>query len=213
LLLHNWKRINGFWQKYVPKKYIFDGFLPGTLQAIMDDQAKIIEEWHATKHNTDFNPYILLIMDDVISDDLHHAPELKTLFYNGRHLKMQLFISLQYAKGLPPGFRENLDQAYIFQLHSINQVEATVDNWLGKWDKKTAINLLETVVWRNEDDQRQALVVDVSGSFQPTEILFAAQATDPGDFVIGCRQWWKDDHPSVEPVAQLYEHPDWEPRE
>jgi hypothetical protein len=30
-------------------------------------------------------------------------PELKTLFYNGRHLKIQCMMSLQYAKGIPPG--------------------------------------------------------------------------------------------------------------
>jgi hypothetical protein len=28
---------------------------------------------------------------------------LKDIFFNGRHLKLLLMVSLQYAKGIPPG--------------------------------------------------------------------------------------------------------------
>lgn len=79
-------KINQFWQDYVPEKFIIDGFIPGVLQAIVDEQKALVEWWHHNKDTEDFNPYIFLIMDDVISQDLHHAPELKWLFYNGRYV-------------------------------------------------------------------------------------------------------------------------------
>lgn len=108
-------KLNGYWQKMVPDKYIFEGFLPGTLQAIMDEQNKLVTWWHKHKADEDFNPYILIIFDDVISDDvcsvcfvffispfptqLHHSPELKTLFFNGRYVGIcVVYYSLMSAK-------------------------------------------------------------------------------------------------------------------
>jgi hypothetical protein len=102
--------------------------------------------------------------------------------------------------------------AFIFKLHSNNQVEACSENWLGHYKKDVAKKILETVIWRDEDEQRQCLAVDTSGAFGPDDMLFAAQAVDPGPFVLGCREIWKDDFPEVEPVAVLDEHPFWEER-
>lgn len=44
---------------------------------------------------------LLTLLPDCISQDLHHAEQLKEIFFNGRHLKMLLLISLQFAKGIP----------------------------------------------------------------------------------------------------------------
>lgn len=128
-------------------------------------------------------------------------------------MKICLLISLQYAKGIPPGFRENLDQAWIYQLHSKPQMEGAVENFLGHYDKKTALNVLDTSVWRDmETEQRQILVVDDSGQFARDRQLFAALPMDPGKFVLGCREYWGDKEPPAEPIAELWEHPDWEDR-
>lgn len=53
--------------------------------------------------DVELDPRILVILEDVIDQDLHHDPVLKTVFFNGRHLKMSLMITLQYARGIPPG--------------------------------------------------------------------------------------------------------------
>lgn len=99
-------RFNGFWQQYVPKNYIFDGYRPGVLADILEVQKNLrMKQIDNPSNETiqDLNINCLLILDDVIDQDLFHTELLKTLFYNGRHVKLCLMISLQYAKGIPPG--------------------------------------------------------------------------------------------------------------
>lgn len=90
------------------------------------------------------------------------------------------------------GFRENLDMAFIFRLHADDQVRAVTENYLGHQDRKTAKNILDAVVWKDQStEQRQFLVVDQSGNSQIDHMLYAGQATDPGRLRLGSPEWWK----------------------
>lgn len=186
-------KINGFWQKHVPEKAIFDGYSPGIMEKIWNQQLKIVQ-W-MDKHPDEaknVNPYIFVVLEDCMSQDLAHTQQLSDIFYNGRHLKICLFISLQYAKGIPPGFRENIDMCFCFRMHSVAQIEAVCENFLGHIDKKTARNVLETVVWKDQKTgARQFLAVDNSGNSDIDEMLYAGQAKDPGPFKLCCREMWE----------------------
>ena len=120
-------RMNRFWQGMVPSRFVFDGLQEGVLQALIDQQREFIE--YCYEHpEQQINPRAVVVFDDCISTDCHHMEVLKTLFYNGRHSKLCVFFALQYAKGLPPGLRENADLTFLFRLHSIAQVEACCEN-------------------------------------------------------------------------------------
>lgn len=121
---------------------------------------------------------------------------LKFVFYNGRHLRMFLVISAQYAKGMPPGMRENMDLVFLFSMHALSQKEAIANDFLGNYDKKTAMNLMETAIWKDDETgQRQSLVVDQSGNSNIDEMLYAAQAEDVPPFVLCCAEWWGSEVP------------------
>lgn len=174
------------------------------MDKIRQNQENIVEWMHQHPEEAHkVNPNIFIVMDDCISQDLHHAEQLKEIFFNGRHLKMLLLISLQFAKGIPPGFRENCDMAFIFRMHSQAQIEAITENFLGHLDKKTARNVMESVVWKDEEtDERQFLVVDCSGNSPIDEMLYAGQAMDPGDFKLGCKEYWEGTEPEKKPSSK-----------
>jgi hypothetical protein len=89
------------------------------------------------------------------------------------------------------GFRENVDMAFIFRLHSDTQIDAVAENFLGMVPKKTARELLETCVWKDEKTgQRQFLVVDNSGNSDVDHMLYLGQAQEPPPFTFGCKEWW-----------------------
>ena len=97
-------RLNGFWQEFVPEDKIFDGYSAGVMNQIKQNQIKIVT-W-MMKHPDEgkkINPYVVVVLEDCMSQDLHHMEQLTDLFFNGRHLKILLMISLQYARGIPPG--------------------------------------------------------------------------------------------------------------
>lgn len=97
-------RINGFWQEFVPEDKIFDGYSAGVMEQIKKNQMKLITWMMAhPKEGKKINPYVVVVLEDCMSQDLHHVDQLTDLFFNGRHLKIMLMISLQYARGIPPG--------------------------------------------------------------------------------------------------------------
>ena len=64
----------------VPSKYIFDGYNPLILKQLQDDQRALIEFLHMNP-DVELDPRILVILEDVIDQDLHHDPVLKTVRY------------------------------------------------------------------------------------------------------------------------------------
>lgn len=97
------------------------------------------------------------------------------------------------SSSTPLGFRENCDMAVLFRMHSISQVEAVCENFLGHLDKKTARNCLDQCVWKDPiTQQRQFLLVDNSGNSPLDHMLYVGQAQDPGKFKFGCKEWWEN---------------------
>jgi hypothetical protein len=188
-------KINGFWQEFVPEKYVFNGYSEAVMAKIIASQESIVTWMQKNPCEAkQVNPYIFVVLEDCMNQDLHHQELLKSLFYNGRHLKMFLLISLQYARGVPPGFRENVDMAFLFRLHSASQIEAVAENFLGHLDKKDAKMCLETAIWKDQETgDRQFLVVDNSGNSDIDNMLYVGHAADPGDFKLGCKQYWENE--------------------
>lgn len=195
-------KINGYWQDMIPDKFVFDQYEPAVMEQIIVRQKALIK-W-MKKHPDEaerqkVNPNIIIILDDCINQDLHHslAEHLKYVFFNGRHLKILFIITLQYARGIPPGFRENIDMCFLYRMHSIAQKEAICENFLGNYPKKTALKILSECVWQDhETGVRQFLCVDTSGNSDLGHELYVGQATEPPKFKIGCEEWWKTDDPA-----------------
>lgn len=89
-------KINNYWQTMVPERFIFEGVQEGVLHALIEQQKNLISlcyehpEW-------EINPRMVIIFDDVINEDMHHSPALKTLFYNGRHIHSCVFFNIQVS--------------------------------------------------------------------------------------------------------------------
>lgn len=149
------------------------------LYNIISEQKKLIN--YLREHPEEvINPNLFIVLDDCVTEDLFHDPVLNYLFFNGRHIRVFLLMSTQYARRVPPSMRENIDLAIIFRAHNVNQRDAIVENFLGHFDKKAGIKCLEENVWRDGED-RQFLVVDNSGTSPIDEMVQAAHACDPDE--------------------------------
>lgn len=71
-------RINGFWQKFVPSDKIFDGYSPGVMAQIRESQEQIVTYMNDHPEEADkINPYIVIVLEDCLNQDLHHMEQLK----------------------------------------------------------------------------------------------------------------------------------------
>lgn len=190
-------KFNGFWQQYVPERFVHVGYKPQVLEKILNRQRPIAEkikqgvlkEVVKPRNKGEINPYFFVIFDDVISDGevLRRDPLLQTLFTEGRHLKIPVFFCSQYAKGVGPVVRANCDYAFIFQCMQNMQRESLAEDFLGTVPKKEGMALLSKYC-----QGHQALVVDTSEETTDlNEILYVFTAQDPGPFKLGCREFWE----------------------
>lgn len=174
-------KFNGFWQKMIPDEYIFDGYDEEKMDKIIQRQMK-----YADADGVD--PRIFVVLDDIVSEKgLRYSQSLYRLFYNGRHLKIFLIITSQYAYSLPPGVRSNTDFCFIFKTRQKRQVDALAEDFVNNIPKEVFIRLLETHAGDNN-----CLVVDTVNdeSDDVTQQIFTFKAIDPGDFIMGCPEFW-----------------------
>ena len=73
----------------------------------------------------------------------------------------------------------------------MSQKEGIVENFLGHFDKKRAMKLLDEWVWIDPDTkQRQCIVVDTSGKSDIENMLYVLQPQEVPDFLMGCKEFW-----------------------
>lgn len=63
-------KINGFWQQYCPEQYIFDGYSPGVLYNIIEEQKKLLN-YLRTHPDEVINPNIFIVLDGKLPRYLH----------------------------------------------------------------------------------------------------------------------------------------------
>lgn len=222
-LIFTGTKINGFWQKYFPERFIHDGFLPELLGRFMDMQAKLVEDLMSDPANLDengeldadrceVNPWKCLVLDDVISEDkaVKYSKLLEQLFTKGRHYRIAIYLCSQYAKGVNTVMRGNVDYLITFRQKQLLQMESIAKDFLTDgMDIKQAYALL-----RKYAHGHQAVVIDVANiAGDPSETIFLWEAKDPGKFILGCREFWEGDRNKAlvaeEPSVQREFIPAW----
>lgn len=109
--------LNGFWRQYIPEKYIFNKFSPAILQAVFDRQKAIMKDTSKSEAEREKQARFFILLDDVISDpNIRYDPSITELFVAGRHYKLFVLITTQYAKAITPTLRSNAD--YVLMLHN-----------------------------------------------------------------------------------------------
>ena len=100
------ERINRFYSKLIPKNCIFDEFSEEWLENLMKHLSDLAEKGDELKR-------ILLILDDVgAENDVKKSKSLQRIMCRGRHIKIDVWVSVQYIYMVPPLIRNQFD--YIF---------------------------------------------------------------------------------------------------
>ena len=186
---------NNFWQKMVPERFIHRGFNPAVVHKFL--------RWQDERKNDpklkDANLKSLIIEDDVISDTkLRYMKEQNALFTEGRHYDAGVYVTTQSAKGINPTLRENADVAFFFYMHSKNQKKSIYEDYLdfleepvfeALWKKYTIDNMCLVIV---TNPMAKCFTGD------PLDCLFWARAEDPGEFVLGCEEYWTGKGPMMQ---------------
>ena len=114
---------NQFYSKIVPKLFIHDEFKSEIVQNVLKRQKTMIEK--INRGDAGIDPRAFLILDDCLYDNTWAKDKwMRSVFMNGRHYKLLFLLTMQYALGVPPNLRTNIDYVFIlrkimFQIESV----------------------------------------------------------------------------------------------
>ena len=185
--------LNHFWHQFVPSKYIYSKYDESILQAVFRRQLSILNSPHMTKGEKDKMAPFFIILDDVISDPAfqRNEPAIKELFVAGRHYRIFLILTTQYARAITPTLRGNTDFVIIMKTIQSRQREALWEDFADYLTKDAFSRMIEAYTEDNE-----ALVINTTPHLEvtPTELMKWWKALIPPElpaFKLGSKAYWE----------------------
>ena len=181
--------LNKFWRQYIPAKYIYPRYEPEILDAVFKRQKKILNDNSLTDEEKDKAAPFFILLDDVISDTrLKYDANLMELFVAGRHYRLFVLITTQYAKAITPTIRGNTDYCFIMKTIQQRQREALWEDFADFLTKDAFGQIVDAFTEDNE-----VLIVDTcpEKEVDPLQMLYWWKACDPGEFQMGSKEYWE----------------------
>ena len=112
---------NQFYGSIVPRIFIHGEYKAEIISNMLKRQKMAIEKINQQGAGS-IDPRAFLILDDCLYDQTWiKNPDVRSLFMNGRHYKILFILTTQYALGIPPNLRTNIDYVFILRKLCIEQ--------------------------------------------------------------------------------------------
>lgn len=197
--------LNHFWRDYVPQKYIYKKYDPTILEAVFRRQKQILNDGNLSEKEKEVEAPFFILLDDVISDQsLKYDEALQELFVAGRHYKLFVLITTQYAKAITPILRGNTDYVFIMKCIQSRQVESLWEDFGSFVTKQAFAQIIDDTTEDNE-----CLVINTCPELEvdPLQMMKWWKAIDPGIFKMGSEEYWRSSiwNPAMIPESKVGE--------
>ena len=182
---------NTFYGNMIPSLFIWDEYTPEIISNVMKRQKQIIKEMKKQFHESgksDIDPRGFLILDDCIYDNSWTKDKnVRSLFMNGRHFKMLFIITMQYALGIPPNLRTNVDYVFILRESYLNNRKRLYEHYAGMFPSfETFCQVMDQCTSNFE-----CLVINNNAKSSKIEdMVFWYKASPHDDFRVGAPDFW-----------------------
>ena len=183
---------NGFYGKLVPKLFIHNEYNSAIIENILKRQKQVIKQNNKEMqqfNRTTIDPRTFVILDDCLYDNSWSRDKLmRCLFLNGRHWKVMLVITMQFALGIPPALRTNIDYVFILRDPYISNRRRIYENYAGMFPTFEAFCQIMDQCTENYE----CLVINNNTkSNKLQDQIFWYKADGHGDFRLGSREFWE----------------------
>lgn len=113
---------NQFYSKMIPPIFIHDEYTPEIINNFIKRQKRLVnKQASGVVEYQNIDSRAFLILDDCLYDNSWVKDKnVRSLFMNGRHYKSLFIITMQFALGIPPNLRTNVDYVFVLRetIHS-----------------------------------------------------------------------------------------------
>ena len=176
---------NEFYSKMVPKLFIHEEYQPPIIQNILKRQRMMIEKCKSCQ-STD--PRAFLILDDCLYDNSWTKDKnVRSLFMNGRHFKILFIITMQYALGIPPNLRTNIDYIFILRENYQSNRKRLYEHYAGMFPN---FEMFCQVMDQCTENFECLVIHNNAKSNKLADQVFWYKAEPHEDVKIGSKQFW-----------------------
>ena len=177
---------NQFYGQLVPKLFIHDEFNSEIVNNMIKRQKMMIEKKQAGDNN---DPRAFLILDDCLYDNKWCRETcMRSVFMNGRHFKLLFLLTMQYALGIPPNLRTNIDFIFILRENYVSNRKRLYDHYAGMFP---TFEMFCQVMDQCTENYECLVINNNAKSNKLTDQVFWYKADEHPPFKIGGDQFWK----------------------
>lgn len=177
---------NQFYSKIVPKLFIHDEFNTNIVQNMLKRQKLMIDKINGGEQ---VDPRAFLILDDCLYDNCWAKDKfMRSVFMNGRHYKLLFMLTMQYALGIPPNLRTNIDYVFILRENYVSNRKRLYEHYAGMFP---SFEMFCQVMDQCTEDYECLVINNNAKSNKLTDQVFWYKADSHPDFRIGADSYWE----------------------
>jgi hypothetical protein len=177
---------NQFYSKIVPKLFIHDEFNSNIVQNMLKRQKLMVGKQNDGEN---VDPRAFLILDDCLYDNTWAKDKyMRSVFMNGRHYKLLFMLTMQYALGIPPNLRTNIDYIFILRENYVSNRKRLYEHYAGMFP---TFEMFCQVMDQCTEDYECLVINNNAKSNKLTDQVFWYKAEPHSEFRIGADSYWE----------------------
>jgi len=193
---------NTFYGDIVPSLFIHDQYTPEIVANTLKRQKMVIQKIKADNANygkSMVDPRAFLILDDCLYDNSWiRDTNIRSLFMNGRHWKILFIITMQYALGVPPNLRTNIDYVFILRENFVSNRKRLYEHYAGMFP---SYDIFAQVMDACTENYECLVIHNNAKSNKLEDQVFWYKASPHPEFRIGASDFWMAHNKNYRPVG------------
>lgn len=182
---------NRFYSNIMPGLFIHDEVGPNLVANVLKRQKMVINKLkkeEKDRGSSTIDPRAFLILDDCLYDSSWvRDKNMRSVFMNGRHYKLLTIITSQYALGITPNLRTNIDWVILCRESITANRRRLYENYAGMFP---TFNVFEQVMNACTDNYECLVIHLASRSNKLEDQVFWYKADPHESYKIGAKEFW-----------------------
>jgi|TARA_B110000261_G_scaffold161399_1_gene202772 hypothetical protein len=200
---------NRFYGDFVPNAFIHDEVDPQLVQNIITRQKIVMKKKNKeqkTYGTSRIDPRAFIILDDCLYDNSWAKDKnIRSIFMNGRHLKLFFIITMQYPLGIPPNLRTNIDYVFILRENIVANRKRIFENYAGMFP---SFEVFSQVMDQCTENHECLVINNTSSSNKLEDCVFWYKGEKRDTYQLGSKQFWINNYDDDEDNSDEEYNPD-----
>lgn len=186
---------NWTFKPHIPAIFIHDEYSSELVEQVLKRQKDICKNCKIDPRYKGVDPRAFFIMDDCLADadGWVRDKNIRWIFMNGRHAQITFILTMQYAMGIPPVLRTNVDYIVICKESKLANQKRLYEHYAGMFP---SFDMFRAILAQCTKDHG-CLIIDNASTSEKLEdqvFWYRADTNKPGfnDFKLCYPIFWKD---------------------